>query len=163
LNSYDEDPAITNEVSELEIFIDKPVSEVWNQYLDLSSWVTSHDVKEVSNEKREVGMIMRITFKQAGAMGYPPPHHHYCKIIKMIPERQYVLKTYSEEGGSYGMRISAFDDARFYAEGTGTRVIFAYFGEHKAMRSRQVSVDMKVSDEGMLSNLKNLKKILESR
>lgn len=164
MKTYDEDSAITNEVSEIGILISKPVSEVWKQYQDLSSWVTSHEIEEVSNEKRQVGAIFRVTFKQAGAMGYPPPHHHYCKIIKMVAERQYVLKTYSEEGGSYGMRISAFDDARFHLEGSGTRVTFAYFGEHKVMRPKEVPVqfDMKVSDEGMLANLKNLKKILEN-
>ena len=54
----------------------------------------------------------------------PPPDHHYCKIIKLVPERQYVLKTYSETGGSYGWDIVAFDDARFFSIGQKTKVIF---------------------------------------
>ena len=165
----DEDPSITNDVSELEVFIDRPVGDVWRPLLDLSSWVTTHVIEEVSETKRTVGAITRVSFKRAKEMGYPLPHHHYCKIIKLVPEQLYVLKTYSEKGGSYGSQIAAFDVIRLVTLDRGTRLTFSFFGEFRGARiegeprRESAPIDMDVSLEGMKINLDNLKRIVEGR
>src|SRR5688572_18345564 len=107
---HDEDPSIYNGHYEVEIVMDRPVAQVWRQFLDIGSWVTSHDIELVAGSRDAVGAITRVSFRKAKEVGMPEPHHHYCKITKLIPERQYVLKTYAEKGGSYGWEIVAFDD-----------------------------------------------------
>jgi hypothetical protein len=114
---------------------------------------------------------MKCSFKGAPGFSMPLPHHHYVQFIKIVPERQFVCKTYSEKGGSYGYeRMTAFDDGRVYAVGDKTRVTFDLFIEYKseeiAKQSAASKLDewrMDVSREGMLKNLENLKRILEAQ
>src|SRR5689334_839144 len=133
MSNYDEDPSIHNGVLELEITIDRPIGQVWHQLLDIGSWVTSHTIEEVSEAKRTVGAITRVSFKRAKELGFPPPHYHYCKIIKLVPEQQYVLKAYSELGSSsYGVQMTGFDDTRLVAvDGNKTKVIFLAYDQIK--------------------------------
>jgi uncharacterized protein YndB with AHSA1/START domain len=165
VNTYDEDQNVNNEVTEVEVFIEQPVGKVWAQFLDMESWVITHNIEEITEARRTVGAITRVAFRGAKELGYPPAHHHYCKIIKMVPERQYVLKTYSEKGGSYGASVVGFDDARFFAVDGGTRIRFSYFGEHRneSAVKKSAGIDMEVSVEGMRKNLENLKRIVEGR
>ena len=81
-----------------------------------------------------------------------------------MPERQYLIKTYSEKGGSYGMQMTAFDDARFVGIGGQTEIIFNLFAEAKSDAIAQDPTAMNLDDsrEGMLGNLLNLKRLLES-
>src|SRR5579871_1368999 len=112
---------------ELEILVERPVSQVWKQYIDLPAWVTSHKIETVYGEPGAVGSVTLVTDKTAQELGYAPPYHHYCKIVKLVPQQQYVLKTYAEEGGSYGMDMTCFDDTRFIAVGGHTRIVFNIF------------------------------------
>jgi hypothetical protein len=162
MSNCDEDQSIQNTLLELEIVIDRPVAQVWRQWLDIGSWVTSHNIENVHGTPGTVGSITRPSFKMAPERGMPLPHHHYCKIIKLDPERQYVLKTYSEKGGSYGMQIVGFDDARFIAVDGKTKITFRFFGELKAKAFRKgpsINLD---DDNHMMKNLENLKRIVES-
>jgi len=166
VNPYDEDPSIFNSViDDQEVVIDRPVEQVWAQFLDIGSWVTSHQIEELPGPRRELGAITRVTSIGAQEAGYPPAYYHYCKVIRFVPERQYVLKTYSEKGGSYGMKISAFDDARFFAIGNATKVTFTLFGEFKGkiVMEDPAVTDTEGSREGMIRNLHNLKRIVEAR
>jgi hypothetical protein len=167
MSNCEEDRSVFNAHLELEVLIDRPVVQVWKQFLDIGAWVTSHDIENVYGAPGTLGSITRVSFKKAKEQGYPPAHHHYCKIIALVSERQYLLKTYSERGGSYGLQLAAFDDARFFAIDGKTRVTFTFYGEYrgeavmKDPASMNRSVD--VSREGMLKNLENLKQMVESR
>jgi hypothetical protein len=171
MSDWDEGLSVYNGHSEVEIVIDRPVAEVWKQFLDLPSWVANFDVKNVHGTPNTEGSITRVNFNEAKEQGLPPQHYHYCKIIKLIPERRYVLKTYSAEGGSYGMQMLGFDDGRFVAlEGEGkTKISFAVFCEYKgkvvaeaiAKNPSAWDDDVRQSAEGMLRNLNNLKRMLE--
>lgn len=167
MSSYDEHPRVYNGAYEVEVTIDRPVKEVWPQFIDIGSWVTSHDIELVQGSKTAVGGITKVSFRRAKEVGMPEPHHHYCKIIKFIPEKQYVLKTYNEKGGSYGWDIVAFDDSRLYDLGGRTRITFALFIEMKSdiVINDRPSIDraMETSQQGMAQNLQNLKRIVESR
>jgi hypothetical protein len=162
MSSHDEDPSITNSVTELQVFIDRPISQVWKQFLDLGSWVTSHQIEEISEEKRTIGAITRVSNARAKELGLPLPHHHYCKLIKLVPERQYVLKAYSEKGGSYGTQYSGFDDARFVSKDGGTELTFSFYDEIRSDRT-DVTKSTEASDDGMKRNLLNLKRIVEGQ
>jgi hypothetical protein len=171
---FDEDPAVATGIYKVDLVIDRPVSEVWEQFLDIGSWVTSHRIEEVGEPRRTLGAITRVSPRQevvenieGDGPAIPLPHHHYCKIIKFVPEQQYVLKTYSEQGGSYGMdQFVAFDDSRFYTEDGRTRATFTLFAH---MKGQLIAADpeafarsMEGSRAGMVGNLENLKRIVES-
>jgi hypothetical protein len=165
MNSWDEDPSVHSGTFEVEIMIDRPVAEVWPQYVDAASWISSHDIEFLTGGPGIAGSIRRISFKKAQELGMPPPHHHYGKIIKAIPEQQQLVKTYAGKEGAYGMQMLCFDDARFVAVGSQTRVIFNTYAE---IRSADVAKDpsgynLDASRVGMLTNLTNLKRIVESR
>ena len=171
MNDWNEGPSIYNGFSEVEIVINRPIAEVWNKFLDLGSWVMNFDIDELYGKPGTLGSIWRCSFKAAAEQGLPPQHHHYCKIYRLIPEQRYVLKTYSAEGGSYGMEITAFDDGRFIALDPGmTKISFALFCEYKGKNVAEAAAknpsvwddDVRQSADGMLSNLNNLKRILES-
>lgn len=167
MSNYDEHPRVYNGQYEVEITIDRPVREVWRQFLDIGSWVTSHDIELVAGSKDAVGGITKVSFRKAKEIGMPEPHHHYCKIIKLIPERQYVLKTYHEKGGSYGWEIVAFDDTRLFDTGGKTRITFNLLIEMKSdiVIEDRPSIDqaMETSRQGMQRNLANLKSLVESK
>jgi hypothetical protein len=147
------------------VLIDRPVAQVWKQYLDVGSWVTSHDIEEISEAKRTLGAITRVSFRRAKDLGFPTPHYHYCKIIKLVPEQQCVIKAYSENGGSYGGRIIGFDDTRFEALDGKTRWSFRAFSEYKGELVTKEPEAIKDSEEDnhMLRNMENLKHIVESQ
>jgi len=159
--NYVEDLSIENVLVDLEIDINAPVSQVWNRWIDMASWVTSHAIVHVSGQIGQIGLVSRASFKGAEEMGYPAPHYHYNKVIKLIPERQYTFKTYSEVGGSYGMRIIGFDEARFEDIGIGTRVTFRFYGEYKTEVARDASRGVSSDGNHMMRNLESLKKIVE--
>jgi hypothetical protein len=166
-----EDPSILNGQYEVEIMIDRPVEQVWKQYIDQKSWVTSHGIETVSGKPGTLGAVMKASFKGAPGFAMPLPHHHYVQFIKIVPEQQFLCKTYSEKGGSYGYEsMKAFDDARVYAIGDRTRVTFDLFIEYKSAEIAKLTAAekldewrMKVSQEGMLKNLENLKRIVEGQ
>jgi len=151
----------------LEIVIDRPVSQVWKQFLHIPSWVSSHRIETVYGEPGTVGSITRVSFNKAAEAGFPPPHYHYCKFIKVIPERQWLLKTYAEKGGSYGgMEFHTFDDGRVIAlSDHRTKVTFNAFSEIRAesIARDPNSINLETSREGMQVNLENLKRLLEGR
>jgi hypothetical protein len=171
----DEDPAVANGVYEIEIVIDAPVAHVWEQFLDVGSWVTSHRIEEVGDLRRTLGAITRVSpredvVKNVEAQGpaIPLPHHHYCKIIKFVPEEQYSLKTYAEKGGSYGLEeFLAFDDSRFVAIDGKTKLTFTLFshvkGDLVAHDSETMTRSMDGSRAGMVANLENLQRIVQSK
>lgn len=161
----DEDATVYNGHFEIEILIARPVAQVWRQFLDLPAWVTSHRIENASGTPHAVGSITRVTDKTAQELGYAPPYYHYCKIMKLIPERQYVLKTYSEKGGSYGMQMTCFDDSRFTAIDGKTKITFNLFAEIRGDFVAKDPAAMNLDDSlvGMTSNLNNLKRIAESR
>ena len=175
-SEFDEDSSVANGTYEVEIVIDRPVSEVWNQFVNVGSWVTSHKIEEVGDVRRTLGAITRVSPSDAalenvqGSDGpvIPPPHYHYCKVIEFVPEQRYVLKTYAEKGGSYGMEgFSAFDDSRFYPlDGGRTRATFTLYSHMKgdliARDPEAFARSMEGSEAGMVGNLENLKRIVES-
>lgn len=158
MNEFDEDASVSNGHYEVDVVIDAPVSQVWKQFLDIGSWVTSHTIENVSGEPGTLGSITRVAFKKAKESGLPPAHYHFCKIIKLIPEQQYVLKTYSEKGGSYGVEISAFDDTRFVEADGKTTVTFNLYATSKS----GAPLDLEVSRQGMVQNLAKLKGLVEN-
>jgi hypothetical protein len=165
MHNCDEDRSVFSGHYEVEVLIDRPVGEVWKSFLDIGSWVTSHGIEEVSGARGTVGSITRVSFKKAKELGLPLPHYHYCKIIQLVPERQYVLKTYSEKGGSYGRQMTTFDDTRFVAIDGATKLTFNIYIERKGMDLKKDMGAMNLDDsrEGMLKNLNNLKRIVEGR
>jgi len=164
MRSYDEDRSVYSGHYEVDILIDRPVRDVWKNFLDIGSWVMNFDIEEVSNPKRVLGAITRVSPKNAEETGLSPPLYHYCKIIKLVPERHYLLKTYSEKGGSYGLQVIGFDDFRFIVKDGKTKVIFNIFAEMKgeAVVKDPESVSLESSREGMAQNLNNLKRLVES-
>ena len=171
MNDWNEGPSVYNGFSEVDIVINQPIAEVWTKFLDLRSWVMNFDIEELYGKPGTLGSIWRCTVKDAAAQGIPLQHFHYCKIIRLIPEQRYVLKSYSAEVGSYGMDITAFDEGRFEALGPQTtKIAFALFCEYKGkvvvegLRKNPSAWDDDVRQgaEGMLNNLNNLKRILES-
>jgi uncharacterized protein YndB with AHSA1/START domain len=165
VSGCDEGMSVYNGHFELEVLIERPVVQVWRQYLDMASWVTSHDIENAYGAPGTVGSITRVSSKRAKERGAPPPHHHYCKLIKLVPERQYVLKTYTGKDGAYGMYMIAFDDTRFLATGGQTKIIFNLFVEARseAIAKESGTMNLDGSREGMLGNLNNLKRILEGQ
>jgi uncharacterized protein YndB with AHSA1/START domain len=173
-HDFEEDAAVGSGLYEIELVINAPVSKVWEQFLDIGSWVTSHKIEEVGELRREVGAVTRVSPSQKavdelGSEGaaIPLPHHHYCRIIDLVPEQQYVLKTYAEQGGSYGLEeFLAFDVSRFYAIDGGTRATFTLFahmkGEFVTSDPGAMDLCMRTSRAGMVGNLENLKRIVES-
>src|SRR5690348_5356755 len=99
----DEDASVHNGHYEVEVVIDRPLAQVWKQFLDIPSWVITHHMEYVYGEPGTEGSIARVAFKKAKEMNFPLAHHHYCKLIKVVPERQWIQKTYAEKGGSYGV------------------------------------------------------------
>ena len=168
MSNYDEDASIVNDLLDLEILIVRPVAQVWKQWLDLSSWVISHDIEQVEGERDEVGGITRVSDRCSKEVGYPTPHYHYCKVIELIPQRRYVLKSYTEKGGSYGLQFIGFDEARFHiVDRDSTKVHFRFLGETRGMATLIVEHPAKLtevgSDNHMWRNLENLKRIVESQ
>jgi len=164
MNHVDEDRSVYNGHFELDILIDCPVGQVWKQYLDTPSWVVSHQIERVCGSPDAVGYITRVSDIASKDQGYPPPWHHYCKIIKLLPEHQYVLKTYSEKGGSYGMVMTCFDDTRLIAVDAKTHVIFNLYAEIRGdiVAKDPAAMNLDASVEGMGKNLNNLKRMMES-
>jgi len=164
MSNCDEERSVYNGHFELEVLIDRPVAQVWKQFVDLGSWVTSHDIENAYGAPGTVGSITRVSSKKAIELGLPPPHYHYCKIIKLLPERQCVLKTYTEQEGAYGMKMLAFDDTRFLILNGKTKLIFNLFAEvrSEAVAQDPAAMNLDGSREGMLGNLNNLKRIVES-
>ena len=165
MNTWDEDRSVFNGHFELDILIDSPVEKVWSQYMDTGSWVTSHDIEFIHGSPGTLGAVKRVAFKRARELGMPPPHYHFCKIIKLVPNQQHALKTYTESAGAYGMRIIAFDDTRFHVIGTTTKVTFNIFMETRSEAAPKdpSAANMEASRAGMLVNLNNLKRIVEGR
>jgi uncharacterized protein YndB with AHSA1/START domain len=163
MNRWDEDPSVYSGTFEVEITIDRPVAEVWRQYVDAASWISTHEIEFVTGAPGIEGSIRRIAFRKAKELGMAPPHHHYGKLIKVIPERQQLVKTYAEKEGAYGMQMLCFDDARFESVGGGTRVIFNTFAEIKSadVAKDPAAYSLDASRNGMLANLTNLKRMLE--
>src|SRR4051812_21858812 len=172
IHDFDEDSAVGRGLSEIELVIDAPLADVWGQFLDIGSWVTSHKIEEVGELRRTLGAVTRVspkeeTVEDLGADGpaIPLPHYHYCRIIKFLPEQQYVLKTYAETGGSYGLEeFLAFDDSRFYAVDGKTTATFTLYAHMKgalvANDADAMDRSMQTSRAGMVSNLENLKRIV---
>jgi hypothetical protein len=162
MNGYDEDRFVYNAHTEIEIIIARPVGQVWSQFLDVGSWVTSHEIENVFGTPGTLGSITRVSFKKAKELGLAPPHYHYCKIIKLIPEEHYILKTYTEKEGAYGMHVVGFDDMRFVPLGDQTKIGFNLFAQF-----RSETIDLagiaEGSRAGMLVNLNTLKGIVEGR
>jgi hypothetical protein len=167
MNQYDEDRSVFTGHYEVDVLIDRLVGQVWKQLLDISSWVTSHEIELVSGAPDAVGGITRVSApsKIAREITLPPPLYHYCKIIELVPEQRYLLKTYSEKGGSYGMHISGFDDVRLVSIEKKTKVIVNLFCEFRGdvVAKDPAAMSLDVSRDGMRNNLDNLKRILESR
>src|SRR5580700_1333959 len=103
MHDYDEPPSVYSGHYEVEVVIDRPIAQVWKQYIDTASWVTTHDIENIHGEPGTVGSVTRVTFKRAKELGMPPPHFHYCRLIKVIPEKQWLLKTYAGPGGTNGV------------------------------------------------------------
>jgi uncharacterized protein YndB with AHSA1/START domain len=165
MRNFDEDSSVTNALTEVVVQIDRPPEVVWRQFLDIGSWVTSHHIEEVQGARGSLGSITRVSYKDAVKEGYPSPHYHYCKIIEVIPQQRYVLKTYSEDGGSYGVEITGFDDARFISKDGGTQITFNFFEEFRGkpkVSNDRSSINTDASRDGMVKNLNNLKRIVES-
>ena len=163
MRECDEDRSVYNGHMEVEVVIDRPVGEVWKKYLDNAAWVTTHNIENAHGLPGTLGSIMRSFSVGAKEQGYLPAYYHYCKVIKLVPERHYLLKTYSEKGGSYGLQMTGFDDTRFISMGGKTKVIFNFFGEMKgeAVEKDPDSMNLDESVEGMTKNLNNLKRLLE--
>jgi hypothetical protein len=129
--------------------------------------VTSHDVENVYGAVGAAGFITRLSTKAKSWVGTPPPHYHYCKVLKLVPERQQLLKTYTEKGGSYGMQMIAFDDTRLITMGDRTKITFDIYMEAKseaiAINPGAMAQQLEASRDGMAKNLSNLKRIVESR
>jgi hypothetical protein len=164
MSNFDEDRAVFSGHYEVEIVIDRPVAKVWKSFLAMGSWVTSHGIENVQGVPGSVGSITRVSYRKAAEAGMAAPHHHFCKIISLVPERQYVLKTYSEKGGSYGFDIVAFDDGHFTDLGGKTKVVWNVYVEMagEAVARNPSAMNLEDSREGMLANLKNLKRQVES-
>ena len=167
MSSFDEDLSVYSDHYEVEVLINRPISQVWKQYVDIPSWVITHRIETVSGEPGTVGSITRVAFKRAQEMGMPPPHYHYCKLIKLVPERRWVLKTYAEKGGSYGCQeFHTFDEGRVSAvDSQTTLVTFNLFSEIKAeaIARDPGGMNLDASRDGMQRNLENLKKVVEGR
>lgn len=165
MTNCDEAPSVFNGHYEIEVTIDRPVAEVWEKYLDIASWVTSHRIEDAAGEPGSVGSITRVYFdeKIAAEIDMPHPRYHYCKIIKLEPLKHYLLKTYSEKGGSYGSRITAFDNAKFEEINGKTHIIFTIFAEiiSEEFAKNPELKSLETSREGMMENLNNLKRICE--
>lgn len=164
MSEYDEDVNISNGHYEVAVIIDCPVKEVWKRFLDMGSWVTSHHIETVKGLPRTLGEVTRVSFKNSREISLPEPHHHFCKIIKLIPEFQYVLKTFTGKDGAYGMNLTAFDDGRFFSIGSAqTKITWNVMVEWRSQAKATVSGDeqMEISRRGMLANLNQLKRILE--
>jgi hypothetical protein len=165
MSQVDEDSSVHNSTDDLEIFIARPTAQVWRQCIDAASWVTSHHVENVRGAPGALGSITRVSFKRARELGMPLPHYHYCKVIQLVPERQYVLKAYSERGGSYGVCLTGFDDTRFFSVDGGTKITFRAYSEYKGELVTNEPSALKDAEEDnhMLQNLENLKRIVESQ
>lgn len=165
MNPWDEDLSLHSGTFEVDILVDRPVAEVWRQYVDAASWISTHDIEFVAGGPGIEGSIRRIAFKKAKELGMPLPHHHYGKLVKVIPERQQLVKTYAEKEGAYGMQMLCFDDARFAVVGSQTRITFNTYAEIKSadVAKDPAAYNLDASRVGMLANLTNLKRILESR
>jgi hypothetical protein len=168
MNEYDEDSSIQNLISEYEIEVDRPVRHVWNSWLEIRSWFVTHDIVEVSEPRHTLGAIMRASLKSAKRRGLPLAHHHFWKIVMLVPERRYVFKTYAEVGGSYGHRFVGFYDTGFIDMGEKTKITFDSYTETRPVDAKNVDwgkrdQEREESGETMMTNLQNLKRIVESR
>jgi len=167
MSDVDEDSSVHNGHYEVEVIVNRPIAQVWRQFLDIPSWVTSHYIECVHGEPGTEGCITRVSFKKAKEMNFPPAHYHYCKFIKVIPERQWILKTYAERGGSYGVKeFHTFDDGRVFAVNADrTRVVFNLFTESQVqgLTKDTAAGALDVSRQGMQENLENLKRIVEAQ
>jgi hypothetical protein len=161
-----EDSDVYNATYEVDAVFDRPVDTVWKHFIDLGSWVTSHGLENIYGEPRSEGAITKVSFKRVSEFNMPPAHHHYTKIIKMVPRKQYVLKTWSEKGGSYGWDIVAFDDARFIDLGAKTKVVFNLYIQIKCELAERdpasLAKSMEASREGMIANFQRLKGLVEA-
>jgi hypothetical protein len=163
MSNGEEQPQVFNGQFEVEIVIDRPAANVWPHFLNTASWVTSHDIELVKGSAGAVGSVTRLRWKEAARQNLPSAPYHYCKVVAVVPERQLVLKSYSEAGGSYGMQIVAFDDTRLVPLATGTRVVFNFFVEIRAdaVANDPDGISLEASRRGMLDNLHNLKRLVE--
>ena len=165
MSYYDEDPSVLSAHSEMEIVINRPVAKVWRQYLDHGSWITSHNIENIYGEPGSLGSVTRVSFKKAKEQGLPEPHYHYCKVITLVLEKRSILRGYTGKNGGYGMHFRAFDDMRFEGSGDQTRLIFNLFmaASGEAVMSDPAAAKLDDSREGMIRNLGNLKRIVESQ
>lgn len=167
MTSYDEDSSVYSGHFELEIIIDRPIAEVWKQLLDVGSWVTTHDMQVVAGTPGAVGAINRVSPKGAKEMGLPPPHYHFTRVLKSVPERQFLMKAFSAPGGSYGgLELRSFDDARLLSlDAQKTKLTFNFYLEYKgemiAKNPNALTAD--TSRDAMMKNLEILKRHLEGR
>src|SRR5262245_27621715 len=110
MNFFDEDQSVFSGHFEVDIVVDRSAAEVWTTFVDTRQWVTSHVIENVYGDPGTVGSITRVS--SPDAVDWPPAPYHYCKLIEVIPGHRWVIKTYSEKGGSYGLHMSGFDEGR---------------------------------------------------
>jgi hypothetical protein len=163
MNSFDEEPSVYSAHYDVGATIDTTAATVWKHFLHFPSWVNTHRIEAVSGTRDRVGFITRVFADGLETSDYPLPHYHYCKLIKLIPERHYLLKTYSERGGSYGLQFACFDDFRFTPFEGKTQITFNLYAEFKgdAMARDPSIAGVEASRDGMVGNLMNLKRLAE--
>lgn len=112
-----------------ETLIDECIENVWPQALDVKSWMNLADlqtVSGVSNNEAELVKVANRKFDESA----PLPHHHFYRVISVVPMKQVVLSVFPEIEGSYGFeRMNFFDIVTVYENDGSTIVAFDMNGE----------------------------------
>jgi len=153
-----------------EITINRPADEVWNDLINLDTWIITHHLERFSGEKNKKGEIWKVT--PAGYLDIPeserpPRSFHFGESIRVEPGQHFLQKGFAPEG-SYNGALEAIDfvDFRLKEKHGKTTITLNGVGVVKPTPTlSQVEADQMSQGSlgSMIVNLKNLKKIVENR
>ena len=152
---------------EVEVTINRPAKEVWAHVIN-NAWVITHRMERFSGEPNQEGEIWKVTpmgIFNLAEKDRPAASYHYGKTIKIVPEKQFVLKGYPIKGGSYGsFEFIDFGDIRLSENNGKTTVTFNGYVSFKEgiMTQENFEKMAKGSQKTMEVNYLELKKLAES-
>ena len=112
-----------------ETIVEHTVAEVWSHAVNIKSWMNAYQSETVSGEPTHVGEVVKLTNLNAGDKT-PEPHHHFYRVLNVIPMKQVAIKAFGAEGGSYGLKQNnSYDTISVYERGDSTLVSFDMIAE----------------------------------
>lgn len=106
-----------------DLVIDRPVKDVWPFVLNYTLWQDFSHAEHISGPQGGEGEVVLLKKEEKGLEAFPP---YYGRTLKIIPEQQFVWKTYPRKINDDVMDFAGIVDFRL-SEKDGKTVFSYYF------------------------------------